>query len=307
LAFPVDDGFNSYEIWIVSLPDGKLLGQISKASQPHFRHDGLKLLANGEHDSFGGKVFEADASGHPERAVSGDGLDTYPFYKPDGSTLTYSNPHLAYGSQGFQWYVFVQCNLNTPDSESQPVEGKEGNKCAQIADFGVLVPVGFIGDIIGSHPVWLANDQIAYKGCDGWGGNSGCGIFAVSSWATKRSSNGENPHKLVSGETTTPTDSKGGLMAYQARETGDWEAYIVSQTGGQPLNISNSPSSNDGLPTLSPDNQWVAFVSDRSGAWAIYVAPVAGGPAQKLLDFPKANPWGVGDRDWMYERISWGP
>jgi hypothetical protein len=61
------------------------------------------------------------------------------------------------------------------------------------------------------------------------------------------------------------------------------------------------------LPTISPDGQWVAFVSDREGSWAIFVAPIGGGSAQKLFDFPKPNPWGAGGgRDWTEERISWG-
>ncbi len=77
--------------------------------------------------------------------------------------------------------------------------------------------------------------------------------------------------------------------------------------GAGTKNLSNSPDSNDGLPTVSPDGNWVAFVSDRSGRWAVWVVPVAGGPAQKLFDLPGDNPWGDGDRAWTNERISWGP
>jgi Tol biopolymer transport system component len=77
--------------------------------------------------------------------------------------------------------------------------------------------------------------------------------------------------------------------------------------GGGVVNISNNPSSSDGVPAISPDGQWVAFASDREGKWAIYVAPVSGGQASKLFDFPKANPWAAGDRDWTSERMSWGP
>ncbi len=82
----------------------------------------------------------------------------------------------------------------------------------------------------------------------------------------------------------------------------------MGEGGGPAINISASPTSNDGLPAISPDGQWVAFASDRDGGtWAIFVAPVTGGAAQKLLNFPKGNPWGTGDREWINERISWGP
>ena len=132
-------------------------------------------------------------------------------------------------------------------------------------------------------------------------------MFTVASWANKRSSNGETPRKVLDGTSVIPTDTKGGLVAYHSRESGNWEAYVMGLDGGGVVNISNSPNSSDGLPTISPDGQWVAFASDREGAWAVYVAPSSGGAATKVFAFPKGNPWATGDRDWTNERISWGP
>jgi Tol biopolymer transport system component len=176
-----------------------------------------------------------------------------------------------------------------------------------MADFGIIIPPGAIGDIIGSHPVWTTGDMLAYKGCNTWAGGGSCGIFTVGSWATKRSSNGELPRKLIDGTSAIPTDAKAGLIAYQSRESGNWEAMVMNQDGSGSINISNDPNADDGLPTISPDGKWVAFASTRGGGWAVYVAPSSGGEAQKLFDFPKANPWGGGDREWTNERMSWGP
>jgi Tol biopolymer transport system component len=104
-----------------------------------------------------------------------------------------------------------------------------------------------------------------------------------------------------------PTDTGGNLVTFHSRETGDWEAYVMALDGGGLINLSQSPGSNDGLPTISADGQWIAFASDRTGSWAVYVVPSSGGAVTKLFDFPKANPWGAGgDRDWVNERISWG-
>jgi len=112
---------------------------------------------------------------------------------------------------------------------------------------------------------------------------------------------------LADGTSLTPTDTAGTLVALHSRETGDWEAYVMGIDGGPLINLSNSPSSSDGVPTFSPDGQWVAFASDRGGSWAVYVVPSSGGTPTKLFDFPKPNPWGTGgDRDWMNERMSWG-
>ncbi len=299
LAFPVDSGTGKYDVYVVSIADGERLGLIQGARQPNFRLDGQKLLINGEGGGFGENVFETSPFGAVERPVSGSPSDLFPFYKPDGTTLTYSNPQLAYGSKGYQSYLFVQCGLKPPNQES--------DKCSAIADFGIIIPPGAIGDIIGSHPVWMTNDLLAYKGCNTWEGGGSCGIFSVGSWAVKRTSEGERPRKLADGASLTPTDAKAGLVAYMSRETGDWEVFVMGQDGAGAVNLSSGPGSQDGLGTISPDGKWVAFASNREGAWAIYVAPTSGGSVEKLFNFPTANPWGTGDRDWSNERMSWAP
>lgn len=305
LAFPVDNGSGKYDVFIYSVPDGNLIGRINGARQPNFRVDGVKLLINGEGSGFGENVFEARPDGGVEKPVSDSPTDSYPFYSPDGGRLIYSNPQLAIGSDGnYHSYIFVQCGMIPPAQEGD-------QNCRDIARFGVLVPNGQVGEIQGSQPVWVASpEQIIYKGCNSWQGGGSCGLFAAVPWATKRDGNGSTPNKFpgVDGTSAVPTDTKFGLVAYHSTEVGDWEAFVVSAGGGGKINISNSSSSSDGLPTISPDGKWVAFASDRGGAWAVYYAPIGGGPAQKMFDFPKANPWGVGgDREWFNERMSWGP
>lgn len=302
LAFPVDNGTGRYDVYIVSMPDGDSLGRIQGARQPNYRADGVTMLVNGDGGSFGENVYEASGTGSIQRPVSGSPSDLFPFYKPDGTTLAYSNPQLAFGSEGYQSYIFVQCGLIPPPQDP----GRDG-QCSDIAGFGIIIPNGGIGDVIGSHPVWTAGDLIAYKGCNTWSGGGSCGIYIVGSWATKRTSSGENPRKIVDGTSATPTDAKDGYIAYMANESGDWEAYVAREDGSGVVNISNGPGTQDGVPTISPDGQWVAFASNRAGAWAVYAAPITGGEPQKLFDFPKANPWIGGERDWFNERMSWGP
>jgi serine/threonine protein kinase len=299
LAFPVDDGGGKYDVFVVSMPDGKVINQIKGARQPNFRSDGQKLLVNGQGGSFGENVFLADAAGNIERAVSGSPSDLFPFMKDDGTTLAFSNPQLAFGSQGYQSYLFVQCSLNPPNTEAD-------DRCKAVADFQIIVPSGNLGDVIGSHPVWtFPGDRLAYKGCNTWAGGGRCGMYSVGSWATKHLG-GETPVLLVDGSSVTPTDARKGLIAFMSRESGDWEVFVMPEGGGGAVNVSNSPGAEDGLGTISPDGAWVAFASNRGGAWAVYAAPTGGGAAAKLFDFPKANPWGVGDREWTNERMSWG-
>ena len=149
--------------------------------------------------------------------------------------------------------------------------------------------------------------MIVYSGCNTWAGSRLCGIYRVPSGSTKRLSDGFIPGQLTRDSSDIPTDTKGNLITFMSRRDGDWESYIMDLNGAKVNNLSNSPASHDGLPTISPDGAWVAFVSDRTGHWAIWAVPVAGGSAQKLFDLPAIHPWGDGDRTWTNERISWGP
>jgi hypothetical protein len=283
------------------MPDGDLIGRIPGARQPHFRDDGQKLLVNAQGGGFGEDLFEVSPSGTIDRAVSGSPTDSHPVYSLDQQRVAYDNPQLAIGADGgYHSYLFVQCSLRPPSQESEQT-------CIDVARFGVLVPAGQTGEIQGSHPVWTASDHLVYKGCNSWAGGQSCGLFIVGSWANKRSSNGETPRKIADGTSLIPTSTYGNQVAYHGRETGDWEAFVMNLDGSGVVNLSNSPSSSDGLPTFSPDGRWIAFASNREGAWAVYVVPSSGGSVTKLFDFPKANPWGSGDREWTNERMSWGP
>ena len=105
----------------------------------------------------------------------------------------------------------------------------------------------------------------------------------------------------------TPDDfsSYEDYVSYTAEDSGNWEVYTVPLGGGAVRNLSNNPSQ-DGLPAVSPDGQSVAFVSDRSGQWAVWAMRLDGS-GQHML-FPLENGYANGgDLDWTSERISWAP
>ena len=300
IAVPLDNGQGFYDVHIFEAQTGQRLAKIPNVRQPDFRADGRKLVVNaqggGQND-----VWEVDAnSGNLERAVSGSPSDNHPVYNPGGNRIAYGNDNLAIGADGSNHpFIFVQCGVRRPQEEGD-------QNCNDVARFGVLVPNGQIGEIHGSSPIWAANDHLVYRGCNTWQGGNSCGLFMVPSWATKRDSNGVTPAKLggVDGTNTIPTDSAGNNIVFHDLVDGNWELYLTT-TGGGKTNLSNSPTSQDGLGTFSPDGTQIAFVSNRGGAWAVWVLPTSGGEAQKLFDLP-GSPWGTGSRDWTLERISWG-
>ncbi|MBE7472408.1 MAG: hypothetical protein DPW09_16445 [Anaerolineae bacterium] len=300
LAVPLDNGYARYNVYIFSLPDGQEVWQIPNARQPNFRFDGQRLLINHEGGGIE-NVFEYNLLDGVEKQVGNWPEDSYPFYDSWGNRLVFGNAKLIIGANGNrQPFIFVQCGLMPPYQETEA-------RCRDIPSLGVLVPAGQMGEIQGTHPVWTSNDMIAYKGCNTWAGSRLCGIYSVPSASTKGFSDGFIPRQLTQDTSDIPSDTKGNLIAFTSHRDGNWEAYVMDLNGDGVRNLSNSPDSDDGLPTISPDGDWVAFVSNRGGQWAIWAVPAAGGEAQKLFNLPTNTPWGTGDRDWVNERISWGP
>ncbi|MDH4136390.1 MAG: hypothetical protein OEW09_06700, partial [Anaerolineae bacterium] len=61
-------------------------------------------------------------------------------------------------------------------------------------------------------------------------------------------------------------------------------------------------NANDGLPAWSPDGRSIALLSDRDGAWAIWVMNADGSNQRKLFNLD-----GTLGPDWVAEKISWSP
>ena len=297
LAVPLNNDWALYDVHIFSLPDGEEVAKVPNARQPNFRFDGQRMLINREGGGME-NIHEYNFADGTEKQVSDAPKDSHPFYDPSGTRVVYGNPELTLDANGYR--ICVQCSLLPPHQEAEP-------RCQNISKLGILVSTGQRDEIWGNHPVWTANDMIAYRGCNSWAGFASCGIYIVSSTSTRGVSDGFIPRQLTRDTSDIPSDTKGNLIAFTSHWEGNWEAYVMGLDGAGLKNLSNSPNSNDGLPTISPDGNWVAFVSDRSGRWAVWVVPVVGGPAQKLFDLPGDNPWGDGDRAWTNERISWGP
>lgn len=76
----------------------------------------------------------------------------------------------------------------------------------------------------------------------------------------------------------TPSLSPDGKTIYFSFQGDLWK---VPHTGGQALRIT-ALDGNESNPVPSPDGQWLAFSSNQSGNYDIYVMPAAGGPIRQL-------------------------
>jgi catechol 2,3-dioxygenase-like lactoylglutathione lyase family enzyme len=293
IAFPVDDGGGHYDVWVFEVPDGQPFLVQARARQPNFAKDG-RLLVNNQDNQQGESLSLLDVNYTWLGIVNDSPDDAYPFWHPDGSRYVYSNPQLLLdpSTHAPLSHVFVPCSLQIPALENEV-------KCQDMRTFGKV--------IIGEAPVWTDDDRLAFFSFDG-----DDGIYVVTGASTLRQAGGVGPRQLLVKANGRPTDTDGFQLFFSAGNIDqNWEVYAIDLDGTHLTNLSNNEFFQDGLPTVSPDGTWVAFVSDRDGRWGIWAIPRSGGELTKLLDLSRINtnpsPWGVGDRDWTMERISWGP
>ena len=255
-----------------------LFAPIPNMQQPDMRADGELVIAKG-YKGDKTSLWTIDArTGAFIREQSTFTNDYHPFWAPDASRYTYDSLHL----NGRDLIIFVA-----------PLDNRDEG-AHDFLFYGTQ-------PILGASPVWMHNDWIAFTGCDYWpegGGGATCGIWGVPSW------NEEKPSLIHSGGLMMrATDNHGPDLLLMSLESGNWEVYVTpNDRAGSMRNLSNSPSSQDGLATFSPDGKWVAFVSDRSGAWAVWVVKPDGTGLSRLFDLP-APP----TIDWTEEHVSWGP
>jgi serine/threonine protein kinase len=261
---------------VVDLQTKSTLYTISGMRQPDFRSDGAEILADGLGNP--ATVVNINAkTGAIIREQTKHTDDFHPFWSPDGARFAYDSVHHGLGE-----YTMLYTQGLT-GSEPQPE-----------------VTLHYSGQQIRGHsPVWMHDDFIAFTGCDYWPGGTGgsrCGIYVMPSWS-------DRPTLIHPGSTNMrATDNHGNQVVLMSQETGDWEVFVMPTRGGTPRNLSQSPSSHDGLGTFSPDGKKVAFASNRGGSWAVWVVNPDGSGAMKLISLP-----GQPTTPWYEDSISWGP
>ncbi|MEZ4617494.1 MAG: hypothetical protein R2867_18555 [Caldilineaceae bacterium] len=67
-----------------------------------------------------------------------------------------------------------------------------------------------------------------------------------------------------------------------SNRSGNWDIYRIDAVNGAAQQLTDS-AGRDGLATASPDGNYIAFVSDRDGAWAVYVMDANGATNRRCL------------------------
>jgi len=269
IAFVVFEG-GHYETYVANVDSSGRQHIWSRMHQPDFDSSGARLAVNGElpdHLDLQVIPINSDNTMGQPKAVSRHYEDSWPSWSPDGSRIVFV---FNTGKRK----VKILSDLSQP-TEGDPLKGPDGT------------------NVLGArYTVWVGN-RIAFTGCDYWGAGNACGIYTVpetGGGAIQVTDHGED----------RATDGLGNQLLYMSMADVDWEIYKVASTGGSPVKLTDN-SAQDGLATWSPDGQHIAFLTNRTGSWEIWVMNADGSGQRRLFALP-----GVPGDQWTEERISWG-
>lgn len=267
IVFATQDETGKYDLWLSETDGAARLWIGQDIHQPDARGDGL-LVVNGTGAGTRETLLTRHVDGSDVQEVSLYANDVSPKWAPDGTRL-----------------LFVNEQVGELDVQEYPQ--KDARR----------LPIYFeITPLLGRHPAWLDNDHVVYQGCDVWQRGTMCGLY------TALVSGGVTPWRIVDDTHATSPAANAGRVAYMADKDGNWDIYLLDGQTPTPARLTADPAA-DGLPVWSPDGEWIAFLSNRGGSWAVWaMRPQAGEEPVKLFDL-NGNP----GTDWTNEQLAWLP
>jgi len=273
-----DAGARSFHIYVYDIQAGTHELLVRQASQPAISPDGQRLAYRSWDRARRSISVRELADGHTWAWVN-YAEAARPSWSPDSENIVFPSQH----ESDRQWRVYRTV----------------GTTLDMIRRNG--------GDLFGRVPAWLAGGDVVYWECP----LNQCGLYRMKS-------DGSSPLRLTAAEhDTAPAGSPDGSdVAFMSLfDASNWEVQVTSAYPGGELaarRLTTSPG-RDGLPAWSPDGEWIAFVTDRDGPWAVWVIRADSTDKQKLFDLEAPLEGEIdfvapGDQHgWLMETLAWGP
>lgn len=259
-----------YDVHIYNFNNGVTWPEILYKRQPDFNVQG-DLAANSEGGNMDNLVYMGPNGENP-RTISVYAQDSRPHWSPSGKALIFDSDLVGDGSHRLYLLPVTEFGNRAPALRYEAWE------------------------LIGRYPVFLANERIAYNGCNVWENGSVCGLYTVDT-------NGGKPENVTNWPGDIPTDNLGSQILIMSNRDGNWDVYLVNPVGSSVQRLTQGAGHN-GLATASPNGNFIAFATDREGKWSLYLMRPDGSDQHKLFDLEQG--YAGGDHDWLQERLSWG-
>ncbi len=278
--------------------------------------------------TIGGDFYLIKADGTDLRRLT-DGVD--PAWSPDGGQIAFTRWREPRGvwvvdvTTGREWRVFDWSQARwpswSPDGREILFSRQHGGRLEEEEQcfwgFCFTIParphwrLGLVGvdgrgfreppsDLISLAPDWSPDGrQVVYQGEHG---------------LTVRALDGEGASCLTddSRDTSPVWSPDGRRITFTRRQHDHWEIYAIDADGRRLTRLTDTPTRPDGQPghsaaaAWSPDGRFLAFLTDRSGKWEIWVMRADGSHPQPMfgsaLDGLTLDYHSVGER-----AISWTP
>jgi hypothetical protein len=278
---------NDSDVALLDVAGGKVTVLAENGRQPDLRYDGSQVAFRGAGNGREG-LFTIRVDGRGLTQVGSRTDDQYP------SWALGRDIGLAYFTTGFDPPLI--CLQFDPD-------GRQGDTILRKA--WIPNEKGDPKPVTGGFPVWVAPGRIAFTGCDSWVQGSDCGIWSLDAaeWRDFQ------PYRIAEDTQARPNDVFGQTLLYSSPLAGNWDIYAIRWTPparkvdpkAVPVQLTKDLSRDTGA-TFSPDGTHIAFMSDRGGAWGIWIMNADGSRPRELTPVPQ----GFGPHP-DEERLSWGP
>jgi TolB protein len=204
-------------------------------------------------------VNPVNGAGNAVRLTDGKANDGWPTWSPDGRRIAFESDR---GGNWDIWIINVDgsglTNLTrSPEVERFPAWSPDGKRLA------------FTSDRSGNWDVWGLNVEQTLQGP----GNS----------------QPRNLTKNPSRERYAMWSPDGTKIAFNTNRDGNQEIYVMNADGSNPVNVSKSPESIEGLADWSPDERRLVLYSDRPGNKDLFVVDLATGRWTNITKHPASD------------------
>jgi Tol biopolymer transport system component len=295
LASVEGGAINSYVVTLASGATAPLVAD-RRFAAGFWSPDGSRIVAI-IFDRGAGTLWLADSAGGSLRQLTTEGLESFDapefrFWSADGREVVYTSRRTGTGDI---WVLPVdsgaprQLTRDVRDDLS-PVWSPDGQWIAFLSKRGRQTDV-WVVPAAGGTELRVTDDALEESNLHWVPGTTRLAFQTMHSarslWAVTLADGSERqltPDSLRVDEFDLSPD--GSQVVYTVLRGGGVSELQIAPLAGGAARTLTAAGANDSVPSWSPDGRTIAFGSNRSGSWDVWVVDAAGGEARALTNWP---------------------